>query len=56
MNSSRTINTVKNLGIGAGTQIISLLLSFITRTVFVVTLGNEYLSVNGLFTNILTLL
>lgn len=56
MSSYRTLNTIKNLSIGSGTQILSLLLSFVTRTVFVVTLGNEYLSVNGLFTNILTLL
>lgn len=56
MSSSRTLNTAKNLSIGAGTQFLSLILSFVTRTVFVVTLGNEYLSINGLFTNILTLL
>lgn len=56
MSASRTLNTAKNLSIGAGTQFFSLILSFVTRTVFVVTLGNEYLSVNGLFTNVLTLL
>lgn len=53
---SRTINTAKNLGIGAITQVLSLFLSFVSRTVFIHTLGNEYLSVNGLFTNILTIL
>lgn len=56
MSNNRTINTAKNLSIGAGTQILSLLLSFGIRTAFVVTLGIEYLSVNGLFANILTLL
>lgn len=54
--NSRTINTAKNLSIGVFAQVLSLVLSFVTRTVFVCTLGNEYLSVNGLFTNILTLL
>lgn len=53
---SRTVNTAKNLSVGILTQVLSLVLSFVTRTVFVWTLGNEYLSVNGLFTNILTLL
>ncbi|WP_458410181.1 lipopolysaccharide biosynthesis protein [Bacteroides congonensis] len=56
MASSRTLNTAKNLSVGSGTQIFSLILSFVSRTVFVVTLGNEYLSVNGLFANVLTLL
>lgn len=54
--NSRTINVIKNISIGATTQILSLILSFLLRTVFIITLGNEYLSVNGLFTNILTLL
>lgn len=32
------------------------LLNFITRTIFIKTLGNEYLGINGLFTNVLYIL
>lgn len=54
--NSRTVNSAKNLSIGAASQVLSLVLSFVSRTVFIAVLGNEYLSVNGLFFNILTLL
>ena len=53
---SRVGYTLKNTWIGAVSQIVSLIVSFILRTCFIYTLGNEYLSINGLFTNILTLL
>ena len=53
---SRIKYTIKNAWIGATSQIASFLLAFVVRTVFVYTLGNEYLSINGLFTNILTVL
>lgn len=55
-NKSRLSYTLKNTWIGTVSQIVSLILSFILRTCFIHTLGNEYLSINGLFTNILTLL
>ena len=53
---SRTIFVAKNLSVGITTQVLSLILSFVSRTVFITTLGNEYLSVNGLFSNILVIL
>ena len=53
---SRTTYVLRNLFIGSASQILILLLSFISRTVFIKCLGNEYLSVNGIFTNILTIL
>lgn len=53
---SRVKYTIKNAWIGAVSQIASFILAFVVRTIFVYTLGNEYLSVNGLFTNILTIL
>lgn len=37
-------------------QIINLVLSFVTRTIFIQTLGSDYLGVNGLFSNILSIL
>lgn len=52
----RTENTIKNASIGLSGQMISCIMSFIVRTVFVSTLTKEYLGVSGLFTNILTML
>lgn len=56
MTESRTRNTVRNFTLGAFAQILNTLISFIVRTVFIKVLGQEYLGVNGLFTNILTVL
>ncbi len=55
-NNSRTYNSMKNIFFGLGSQIIILICNFISRTVFIKTLGSEYLGVNGLFSNILTVL
>lgn len=54
--NSRTANSIKNVGVGTFLQLFALILSFITRSIFVKLLGIEYLSVDGLFSNILTLL
>lgn len=57
MNSnSRTINAINNTYIGILAKVISIILSFITRTVFIRYLSTEYLGLNGLFTNILAVL
>lgn len=56
MNESRTKNSIKNIKTGIIVQIINKLLAFVVRTVFILCLGKEYLGINGLFTNILTLL
>ena len=53
---SRTKNTIKNVKTGAIVQIINKLMAFIVRTVFIKMLNSEYLGINGLFTNILTIL
>ena len=53
---SRTQYAVKNVSIAGIGQVLYLLLSFASRTVFVKMLGNDYLSCEGLFTNILTIL
>lgn len=55
-NNSRTYNSIKNLFFGLGSQVIILILNFVSRTIFIKTLGTEYLGVNGLFSNILTVL
>lgn len=54
--NSRIINSIKNVGVGTLLQLLALFLSFITRSIFVKLLGIEYLSVDGLFSNILTIL
>lgn len=56
MNKSRTENAVKNVKTGFTVQLINKLMAFIVRTVFIKFLNNDYLGVNGLFTNILTIL
>jgi O-antigen/teichoic acid export membrane protein len=53
---SRTNKSIKNSSFAFFGQIIILLLQFITQTVFVRTLGAEYVGANGLFSNLLTLL
>ncbi|EJR53260.1 hypothetical protein IIM_02624 [Bacillus cereus VD107] len=52
----RVKNSVFNIVAGLGNQFIITLLSFISRTVFINSLGIAYLGVNGLFTNILAML
>ncbi|MCM3115082.1 hypothetical protein M3610_07250 [Neobacillus sp. MER 74] len=52
----RVRNSLINISFGLGNQIIITLLSFISRTVFINSLGIDYLGINGLFTNILAML
>ena len=56
MGKSRSANSVRNVSFGFAQQLITLVLAFVTRTIFVRKLGAEYTGVNGLYTNILTLL
>ena len=52
----RTQSSLKNMYIGILTQIVITLLGFISRKVFVSGLGTEYLGINGLLTNVLSML
>ena len=56
MNKSRTENVSINVVIAIVCQIVNLLLNFVVRTFFIKILGAEYLGVNGLFTNVITIL
>ena len=56
MIKSRTKNVSRNMLVALICQFASLILNFVSRTVFVKTLGIDYLGVNGLFTNVLTVL
>ena len=53
---SRTTNTLLNFTSSIGGQFLAIIVHFITRTVFIATLGKEYLGINGLFSNILSML
>lgn len=54
--NTRTQNFVKNTLVGIMMQLFALILSFVNRTIFIKLLGNSYLSINGLFSNILNML
>jgi len=54
--SSRTVYSVRNLVTSFLSQGLSVILKFVTRTVFIHTLGKSYLGINGLFADILTML
>lgn len=53
---SRTRNSVRNLSYAIVGQAVGFVISFIARIFFIKILGREYLGLNGLFTNILTIL
>lgn len=53
---SRIDNTIRNAKFALAGQVISILVGFISRKIFVVFLGAEYLGLGGLFSNMLLLL
>ena len=53
---SRVQNTAKNIAFGYASTLVTLLLQFISRTIFIHILGDALLGVNGLFTNVLGVL
>jgi len=55
-NESRTKATTKNMIWGIISKMISLLLQFISRTLFIYVLGKELLGVNSLYTEVLSML
>ncbi|MEG2776788.1 MAG: oligosaccharide flippase family protein [Cellulosilyticaceae bacterium] len=52
----RTERAAKNIAMSIVSQIIIILLGFISRKVFINSLGAEYLGVNGLLTNVLSMM
>ena len=56
MGRTRTENSIRNVATSLGGQLLNNALRFICRTVFIYTLGNSYLGISSLYTNILTLL
>lgn len=56
MMSSRTNKSIKNASYSFIIQILLIIINFISRTIFIKILGSDYLGINGLYTNILTVL
>ena len=54
--NSRIKNSAINITTSFMGQILTTILNFVVRTVFIQTLGISYLGINGLFSNILTML
>lgn len=52
----RAENSLKNAAAAWSGQLLSLVIKFVSRTIFVMILSEEYLGVNGLFSNILSML
>ena len=53
---SRTKNAIKNVGFGILGKILTMGFTFASRTVFIIVLGNTYLGVNGLYSEVLAVL
>lgn len=53
---SRTTNSIKNIQYAVVGQVLGLLVKFVSRLIFVRILSAEYLGIDGLFTNILSIL
>lgn len=56
MSESRVINTTLNSVMSIGAKLLNIVLSFVMRSIFIQTLGVEYLGISSLFSNILTVL
>lgn len=55
-NNTRTSNSIKNSVTSILSNIVAILVGFISQALFIRILNAEYLGLNGLFTNILTML
>ena len=56
MSKTRTENAIRNVKTGFVVQLVNKVMAFVVRTIFISCLNTEYLGVNGLFTNVLTIL
>ncbi len=56
VSGGRKRKSLRNLAVGVGAQLITALINFVLRTVVIKSLGLEYASLNGLFTEIIAML
>lgn len=54
--ASRTKNSIVNSSVSIVTQVLTVIINFVVKTIFIKILGSEYLGINGLFSNIITML
>lgn len=54
--ASRTKNAERNFLSAIIFQVVNILFKFALRTLFIYTLGKEYLGINGVFSNVLSIL
>ena len=54
--TKRTKNSIRNSIAAIISNVVSILIAFISQSIFIKILGAEYLGINGLFTNVLTML
>ena len=52
----RSTNSIKNAITAVASNIVSILIGIVSQAIFIKTLGAEYLGINGLFTNIVSML
>ncbi len=52
----RIRNSIRNMIVALFAQLFNVILNFVNRTIFINVLGSNYLGVNGLFSNILSML
>ncbi len=52
----RSANSIKNVIVATVMNLINIIIGFVAQRIFIQTLGTEYLGINGLFTNILSML
>lgn len=55
-NTSRIVNSSRNMSYAMLSQIVTIMLNLVSRAVFVKVLATEYMGLSGLFTNLLGLL
>ncbi|MEG0577314.1 MAG: oligosaccharide flippase family protein [Bacilli bacterium] len=53
---TRTAHAIKNISFGVLSKSVSFILGFVSRTVFIYVLGATYLGINGLYSEILSML
>lgn len=53
--ASRTTNSIRNIVLGTGNQLLLILLNFISQIIFIQYLGIEYLGLNSLLFNLITI-
>lgn len=52
----RTKNSIKNTIVSFGSNLLTIIIGLVTQAIFIKILGSEYLGINGLFSNIISML